>query len=115
MYTDVPSKVIEDLNPMGLRPYEMSYRMYAKLKKKIKTAQMGFDPFHPYDYSTPEERQRIQELSDALDFAYEHGQFEKVEGIEEELDRLIENVTTRTDELVTEGYDIEGAGVDKFE
>lgn len=115
MYTDVPVEVIENLSPMDLRKYEYSYLMYAKLKKKIKTAQMRFDPFSPFDSSTPQERQRIQELSDALDFAYEHAQFDKVESMEEELERLIESVTTRTEGHISEGYDVEGGGRDEAE
>jgi hypothetical protein len=67
------------------------------------------------DSSSLEERQRIQELSQAIDKAYATKNFNNVEILEEELENLLDEIISRTEGVAAEGYDVEGAGQDIFE
>jgi len=94
--------------------FSQKYKFFSALNW-YKTAQISFSPFVPLDDSLPEERQRIKDLSNKIDWAYQSGNYQDVEDMEEELERLIEKVTMRTEEIVNEGYSVEGQGADDRE
>lgn len=58
---------------------------------------------------------RIHELSKLIDDAYSTNRTDNVENMEEELEILIEKITTKEEDLLSEGYDVEGQGHDVSE
>ena len=58
---------------------------------------------------------RIKELSKLIDSAYATDKIDNVEDMEEELEILIEKITSKEEDLLSEGYDVEGQGHDIVE